>query len=92
MLNTNSMLATGSGYYYRGILAGKTGFTNEAGYNLIKSVERNNLRLIFVELGCKKINDRFIDAKNIFNYYYHVILVSLVYFYLKRIFLFCLLL
>lgn len=70
MLNTNSMLATGSGYYYRGILAGKTGFTNEAGYNLIECVERNNLRLIFVDLGCKKINDRFIDAKNIFNYYF----------------------
>lgn len=70
MLNTNSMLASGSGYYYRGILAGKTGFTNEAGYNLIECVERNNLRLIFVDLGCKKINDRFVDAKNIFNYYF----------------------
>ena len=37
---------------------------------MIKCVERNNLRLIFVELGYKKINDRFIDAKNIFNYYF----------------------
>lgn len=70
MLNTNSMLATGSGFYYRGVIAGKTGFTNEAGYNLIECVERNNMRLIFVDLGCKKINDRFIDARNIFNYYF----------------------
>ena len=70
MLNTNSMLASGSGYYYRGVLAGKTGYTNEAGYNLIECVERNNLRLIFVDLGCKKINDRFIDAKNVFNFYF----------------------
>ena len=28
------------------------------------------MRIIFVVLGCKKINDRFADAKNIFNFYY----------------------
>ena len=80
MLNTNSMLATGSGYYHRGILAGKTGFTNEAGYNLIKCVERNNLRLIFVELGCKKINDRFIMLK-----IYSIIILKTIKLYLLKI-------
>lgn len=70
LLNTNSMLAKGSGYYYRGIIAGKTGYTSQSGYNLIECAERDNLKIIFVDLNCKKMNDRFVDAKNVFNFYF----------------------
>ncbi len=70
MLNTNSMLIRGNSNYYRGTIAGKTGYTSQSGYNLIVATERDGMRLIFVVLGCKKINDRFVDAKNVLNFYY----------------------
>ena len=70
MLNTNSMLSRGNQNYYRGVIAGKTGYTSQSGYNLVACAERDGMRIIFVVLGCKKINDRFVDAKNIFNFYY----------------------
>ena len=71
MLNTNSMVVRGSKYYYKGTVAGKTGYTSEAGYNLISCVERDQMLLIFVDLGCKKINDRFEDAKNVLDFYFN---------------------
>ena len=46
----------------------KTGFTNEAGYNLVGSATRNGLRLIVVVTGLKNAKDRADDAKKLLDY------------------------
>ena len=46
----------------------KTGFTNEAGYNLVGSAVQNGLRLIVVVTGLKNAKDRADDAKKLLDY------------------------
>ncbi|AMN42418.1 D-alanyl-D-alanine carboxypeptidase family protein [Rhodoplanes sp. Z2-YC6860] len=46
----------------------KTGFTNEAGYNLVGSATRNGLRLILVITGLKNAKDRGDEAKKLIDY------------------------
>ncbi|MBR1454351.1 MAG: D-alanyl-D-alanine carboxypeptidase, partial [Lachnospiraceae bacterium] len=53
VLNTNSIMVPGSGYYYNGITSGKTGHTSLAGYNLAASARKHDMDLICVLLGCK---------------------------------------
>jgi D-alanyl-D-alanine carboxypeptidase (penicillin-binding protein 5/6) len=46
----------------------KTGFTNEAGYNLVGSVVQNGVRLIVVITGAKTAKDRADEAKKLLDY------------------------
>ena len=46
----------------------KTGFTNEAGYNLVGSAVQNGVRLIVVLTGLKNAKDRADDAKKLLDY------------------------
>ena len=46
----------------------KTGFTNEAGYNLVGSATQNGLRLIVVVTGLKNAKDRADEAKKLLEY------------------------
>jgi D-alanyl-D-alanine carboxypeptidase (penicillin-binding protein 5/6) len=46
----------------------KTGFTNEAGYNLVGSAVQNGVRLIVVVTGLKNAKDRSDDAKKLLDY------------------------
>lgn len=46
----------------------KTGFTNEAGYNLVGSATRNGLRLVLVMTGLKNAKDRADEAKKLIDY------------------------
>ena len=46
----------------------KTGFTNEAGYNLVGSAVQNGVRLIVVITGTKNPKDRADDAKKLLDY------------------------
>ena len=46
----------------------KTGFTNEAGYNLVGSATRNGLRLIVVVTGMKNAKDRADEAKKLLDH------------------------
>jgi D-alanyl-D-alanine carboxypeptidase (penicillin-binding protein 5/6) len=46
----------------------KTGFTNEAGYNLVGSAVQNGVRLIVVVTGTKSAKDRADDAKKLLEY------------------------
>ncbi|MDO5850247.1 MAG: D-alanyl-D-alanine carboxypeptidase family protein, partial [Methanobacteriaceae archaeon] len=71
ILNTNSIMVHGSGYYYNGITAGKTGHTSLAGYNLAASAKRDGMHLICVCLGANSEKQRFTDAKNLFDYYFN---------------------
>lgn len=71
VLNTTSILVPGSGYYYNGITAGKTGHTNDAGYNLAASARKHDMNLICVVLGCEKDRTRYQEAKSLFDFYFN---------------------
>lgn len=53
---------------YNGLDGGKTGHTDEGGYSLVSSVERNGQRFIVVVNGLQNENDRFIETKKMFDY------------------------
>lgn len=63
LANTNRLIR-----FYNGCDAGKTGSTDEAGYCLTASAEKNNLRLISVVLGEENSSDRFSETKDLLNY------------------------
>lgn len=63
MTNTNKLIR-----FYKGCDGGKTGFTNEAGFCLSATAERDGMRLIGVVIGEKDSKTRFKDASNMLNY------------------------
>jgi D-alanyl-D-alanine carboxypeptidase (penicillin-binding protein 5/6) len=63
--NTNHVLGQ-----YDGLDGLKTGFTDEAGYNLAGTAERNGFRLISIELGAKNDQQRVNDTVKILDYGY----------------------
>lgn len=63
MTNTNKLVR-----FYKGCDGGKTGFTNEAGFCLSATAERDGMRLIAVVIGEKDSKTRFKDASNMLNY------------------------
>lgn len=63
--NTNKLLK-----WYRGVDAGKTGWTNEAKYCLASSCERDKLRLIAVVLGTPEPKSHFRESIKLYNYGY----------------------
>ena len=70
VLNTTSILVPGSGYYYNGIVAGKTGHTTNAGYNLASAAKKNGMTLISVVLGCSKDKIRYQETKSLFDFHF----------------------
>jgi D-alanyl-D-alanine carboxypeptidase (penicillin-binding protein 5/6) len=63
LVNTNRLIK-----YYPNCKAGKTGFTDEAGYCLVSMATNENLNLIAVTLNCDKPQDRFKESMDLFNY------------------------
>lgn len=63
MVNTNKLVK-----HYQGCLGGKTGSTNEAGYCLSTSAERNGMQLISVVLGAQNSKERFKGASDLLNF------------------------
>jgi len=61
--NTNKLLK-----WYRGVDAGKTGWTDEAKYCLASTAERDGLRLITVVLGTPEVRSHFRESIKIYNY------------------------
>lgn len=61
--NTNKLIR-----FYKGCDGGKTGFTNEAGFCLTATAERNGVRLISVVIGERDGKVRFEDSKKMLNY------------------------
>lgn len=64
--NTNYLLKADSPYYFEYATGLKTGFTDPAGYCLSASAEKDGTRLIAILLGAPNPNDRFEDAKRLF--------------------------
>ncbi len=61
--NTNKLLK-----WYKGVDAGKTGWTNDAKYCLAATAKRDGLRLISVVLGTPEPRSHFRETMKIFNY------------------------
>ncbi len=71
VLNTNSIMVPGSGYYYNGITSGKTGHTTLAGYNIAASARKHDMNLICVLLGGASEKIRYNEAKSLFDFYFN---------------------
>lgn len=65
--NRHKMLSEYSGYYYDGILGGKTGFTDQSGTTLVSYAERNGMTLVCVVLNSNGVNS-YNDTKLLFDY------------------------
>lgn len=65
--NGNEMIKKSS-YRYDGMIAGKTGWTTDAGYTYVAAAERDGMQLIVVILNDDSIADRYQDAKTLFDY------------------------
>ena len=61
-VNHNRLLKT-----YDGIIGGKTGFTNEAGFCLTATAKRGNMRLISAVIGAPDSKTRFNEVSSMFN-------------------------
>jgi D-alanyl-D-alanine carboxypeptidase (penicillin-binding protein 5/6) len=61
--NTNKLVR-----FYDGCDGGKTGFTNEAGFCLAATAQRNNMRVISVVIGEESSDNRFQDVRTMFDY------------------------
>lgn len=64
---SHNLLITDNIYKYEYATGIKTGFTNEAGYCLAASAEKDGIKLIAIILDSEEPN-RWIDAKNLFEY------------------------
>ncbi len=53
-------------YYYPKVIGGKTGHTSRAGFTFVAIAEHSGRKLIAVLLGCKEADDRYRDAKVLF--------------------------
>ncbi len=63
----HKMIWEGGPHYYKGIIGGKTGFTDQAGNTLVTAAKRNGLTLIAVVLKSNTTNV-YTDTKKLFNY------------------------
>ena len=63
----HKMIWEGGPYYYKGIIGGKTGFTDEAKNTLVTAAERHGLTLIAVVLKSDTANV-YTDTRKLFNY------------------------
>lgn len=73
-ISTNELIIPNTNHYYPYLTTGKTGFTTQAGDCLVSCSYKDNLELICVVLGGKKINDistRFSETKALYEYGYH---------------------
>ena len=63
----HKMIWEGGPYYYKGIIGGKTGFTDQAGNTLVTAAKRNGLTLVCVVLKSDTAHV-YTDTKALFNY------------------------
>lgn len=64
------MLAPESGYYYKGCIGGKTGYTSAAGNTLVTAARRNGTTYITVTMKAADLAIASSDSTAMFNYGY----------------------
>ena len=67
MTNTHLMLRSGSDYYNEYAVCGKTGHTEESGYNLVTYAEKDNIRLVAVVMGCEN-GEQYLSTQSLLDY------------------------
>lgn len=72
--NTNRLLK-----WYDGAIGMKTGYTEEAGRNLVAVAERDGLRLISVVLGCGERQGHFRESMDLLNYGFNTFTRQVIY-------------
>ena len=68
LITTNDLIKKQSENYYENAIGIKTGFTTPAGNCLVSSATKDDKNLISVVLKSRTDNDRYNDAKTLFNY------------------------
>ena len=75
LINITSVYSNGGRYLYEGASGGKTGYTRAAGYCLISTARRDEVRLLAVAMGCDgalnaQIEDyyNFIDSRALYDW------------------------
>ena len=68
--NTNALLRTDQRFLFEGATGMKTGHTDQAGYCLAASAERNGVTLLAIVMNCDTANARFEDASGLFTVCY----------------------
>ena len=63
---TNALMRPKSKFYYPKAIGIKTGFTSASKHTLVAAAEHEGRTLVAVVLGCEKSEDRYIDAKKLF--------------------------
>ncbi len=82
LANSNALISIegiyGSGYIYEGASGIKTGYTRAAGYCLASCVERNDIRLLAIVMGCDGPNNSnstqvgsFVATKGLYDWVYN---------------------
>lgn len=78
MTNTDMMIRPSSEFYNEYVVCGKTGHTDEAGYNLVTYAVKNETKLIVVVMGCENGN-QYVSTQSLLDYgfnYFHTVLPS----------------
>ncbi len=76
MTNTNMMIRPSSEYYNEYVILGKTGHTEESGYNLVTYAEKDGTSLICVVMGCES-GSQYVSTQSLLDYglnYFHTVL------------------
>lgn len=66
LINSTRMIRPNSAYYYKHLIGGKTGYTEDAKNCFAAAAESNGRTLIVIVLGCSSRANSFKDAKNLF--------------------------
>jgi len=68
VVSRNSLLQSGTKYYYPDCNGIKTGHHGKAGWCFVGSAERDGMRLICVVLNCAQEDEKWFDAARLFEY------------------------
>ena len=66
LYNTNKMIHSGK-FFYKNLIGGKTGYTDEAQHTLVSYAVKDNKKIICAVMGARNF-DSFIDTQKIFDY------------------------
>lgn len=76
MTNTHMMIRSSSEFYNENVVCGKTGHTDESGYNLVTYAEKDGVKLIVVIMGCEN-GSQYVATQSLLDYgfnYFHPVL------------------
>lgn len=66
--NHHKMLLPASEYHYDGVAEGKTGYTSDAWNTLVTTAEKDEMKLIAIDLRCQGAAAAYNDTTKLFNY------------------------